>query len=223
MRGKTFAACLVAALAGYLASGATGYAQSLDDKLRAELTAVLAQLHELQNNQATLEAAKASAERERDALKAKLARGGGGPARAVSPAVQAALSDEKAKTSQLTDQLQAAQAESAKYKDAYAQAAQAAQAATAERDRLALQVTAGAAALGDCQTKNIELLRIGRELMSAYEHVGVGQAMARGEPLLGLERAKMERIAEAYGDRLYSAKFDPRAVKPAGAAASATR
>jgi len=217
MRLMPLGICL-AALAALALTSTVAPAQTLDDKLRAELTSVLAQLHDLQNSQSGLVAGKAAAEHERDALKAKLAKAGGG-ARAVSPAVQAALTAEQAKTAQLTDQLQQAQAELANYKDAFAQASQATQQMQAERDRLKVQVSAGGQALADCETKNIQLLTVGREILSAYEHITVAQAMARGEPVLGLERAKLERIAQGYGDQLYGAKFDIRAVKAAPPAA----
>ncbi|MBC7521712.1 MAG: hypothetical protein H7268_11560, partial [Sandarakinorhabdus sp.] len=52
-------------------------ATPLEDRLREQLQATTTQLRDLQAGQATAEAARAAAERERDALKAKL--GGGGP------------------------------------------------------------------------------------------------------------------------------------------------
>ena len=218
MRAPPLALCLIAAVALAGVASTVAPAQTLDDKLRAELTSVLAQLHDLQNNQATLESQKAAAEHERDALKAKLAKGGG--VRAPSPALQGELSAEQAKNTQLTDALQQAQADLAKYKDALSQAAQAAQQTKAERDRLALVADTGTRALANCQAKNVQLLAVGHEILTAYEHIGVGQAIARGEPVLGLERAKLERIAQGYGDELYGAKFDARAVKPAPSSAA---
>ncbi|HZZ90767.1 MAG TPA: hypothetical protein VFE13_20755 [Caulobacteraceae bacterium] len=217
MRLRYLGACGLAALTAYLATSVAAPAQTLDDRLRAQLTSVLAQLHDLQNSQASLEAAKAAAERERDALKAKLAKGGGA-ARAPSPQVQAQLDAERAKSAQLADQLQQAQAEAAKYRDAYSQADQLAQQVRAERDRFSSQAGAGAVALADCQTKNIQLIAIGREILTAYQRGGVLQALAKGEPVFGFERAKLERIAQDYGDQLYGATFDLRTVKPAGLA-----
>jgi chromosome segregation ATPase len=209
MRLRHLGACGLAALAAYLATSVAAPAQTLDDRLRAELTSVLAQLHDLQNSQAALQAAKAAAERDRDALKAKLAKAGGGASRAASAQLSA----------QLADQLQQAQADAAKIKDAYEQAAQLAQQTRAERDRFSSQADSGARALADCQTKNIQLLSIGREILTAYQRVGLGQALAKGEPVFGFERAKLERLAQDYGDQLYSAKFDLRTVKPPSAAA----
>lgn len=225
MRAPPFAICLIAAVALAGAASTVAPAQTLDDKLRAELSSVLAQLHDLQNSQAALQSQKTAAERERDALKAKLAKQGGEAGRrAPSTALQGELSAEQAKNTQLNDALQQAQADLAKYKDALSQAAQATQQTKADRDRLAVQADTGSRALANCQAKNLELLAVGHEILTAYEHIGVGQAIARGEPVLGLERAKLERIAQGYGDELYGAKFDARAVKaaPVSAAPAAT-
>src|SRR5476651_2445566 len=127
MRATPLAFCLLAVVAVVGVTSTAAPAQTLDDKLRAELTSVLAQLHDLQNNQSTLQSQKAAAERERDALKAKLAKQGGGASRAPSPALQGELSAEQAKNTQLSDALQQAQADIAKYKDALSQAAEATQ------------------------------------------------------------------------------------------------
>ena len=200
-----------------LALAGPGHAQSLDDKLRAQLRSVLGQLHDLQNTQATLEAEKAAAEQERDALKAKLAAGGGRAARPApaSSATVAELSQAKADNARLTEAVQQAQAETAKYKDAYAHVVDSGQQVHAERDRFAQDAASATQALAVCETKNIQLVKIGRDVLAAYTKVGVRDALERGEPMIGLKRVRMERIAQDYADKVYEAKFDPRTVKPA--------
>jgi hypothetical protein len=228
MRRSSLAAwsALLAAQA-VLAAGPAG-AQSLDDKLRAQLRTVLGQLHDLQNAQADLQAQKAAAEQERDALKAKLAAGGGRgakPPEARSPALQAELDQAKADNARLTEAMQQAQAETAKYKDAYSKVVESNQQIHAERDLAAQQAQVLTQSLADCETKNIELVKIGRDVLAAYTKVGVGDAMKRGEPMIGLKRVQMERIAQDYGDKVYEAKFDarmsPSRAKPAQASAPA--
>jgi len=199
-----------------------GHAQSLDDKLRAQLRSVLGQLHDLQNAQASLEAEKAAAEQERDALKTKLAAGGPRVARpgAASSAVVAELNQAKADNARLTEAVQQAQAEVNKYKDAYAHVVDSGQQVHAERDRFAQDAASATQALAVCETKNIQLVKIGRDVLAAYTKVGVRDALERGEPMIGLKRVKMERIAQDYADKVYEAKFDPRTVKPPPAAAA---
>ena len=194
-------------------------AQSIEDKLRAQLRTVTAELNDLQNSQQTLQAAKDAAEHERDGFKAKLAAGRG--AQGGAPAASAAaLAQAKAEIAQLTQANTAAQAEIAKYKDAYTKVVDSSQQVHGERDRFAEETAARTQELADCETKNITLVKIGRDVLSAYTRIGVVDALERGEPFIGLKRVKMERIAQDYGDKVYEAKFDPRMVKPAKAAAA---
>jgi hypothetical protein len=205
-----WSALLVAATA--LAAGPAG-AQSLDDKLRAQLRTVLGQLHDLQNAQADLQAQKAAAEQERDALKAKVGTGGRGAKPSAEPrtaALQAELDQAKADNARLTEAVQQAQAETAKYKDAYSKVVESNQQIHAERDLAAQQSASLTQSLADCETKNIELVKISRDVLAAYTKVGVGDALKRGEPMIGLKRVQMERIAQDYGDKVYEAKFDAR-------------
>jgi hypothetical protein len=208
------------ALAAAASLSGAAHAQSLEEKLRAQLRTVLGQLHDLQNTQATLEAEKAAAEQERDALKAKLGAGGAkaGHAAPASAAGEAELKEARAENARLTQALQQAQAETAKYKDAYASVADSNQQVHAERDRLAQDAATATQQLAACETKNIELVKIGRDVLAAYQKLGVRDALARGEPMIGLKRVRMERIAQDLGDKVYEAKFDARLVKPAPAA-----
>ncbi len=220
MSRKRPAAWAALVLAATMSLAGPVHAQSLDDKLRSQLRSVLGQLHDLQNAQASLEADKAAAEQERDALKAKLAAGGAKAPRAAqaSPAVLAELNQAKADNARLTEAVQQAQAEIAKYKDAYAHVVDSNQQVHAERDRLAQESASATQSLAVCETKNIQLVKIGRDVLAAYANVGVKDALERGEPMIGLKRVKMERIAQDYADKVYEAKFDPRTVKPAASA-----
>jgi DNA repair exonuclease SbcCD ATPase subunit len=216
MRSTRLAAWAALSFAAAMALAGPTAAQTLDDKLRAQLRTVLGQLHDLQNNQATLEAEKARAEQERDGLKAKLAAGGGRAPRAAaaSSALQAQLDQAHADNARLTEVNQQAQAEITRYKEAYAKVIETSQEVHAERDRLAQAQAVSTEALAVCETKNIQLVKLGRDVLAAYTKIGVRDALARGEPMIGLKRVKMERIAQDYADKVYEAKFDPRAVKP---------
>ncbi len=185
-------------------------AQSLDNKLRAQLRITLDQLHALQNAQADLQAQKTAAEKERDALKAKGGGGGGAP----SAALKAELDRLRAQNAQLTQTVQQGEAELARYKDAFAQASTAIGQVRAERDQLVRQADLRTQALADCEGKNIRLLTISHEILAAYAKGGVFDSLARREPFVGTARLKLEQAAQDYGDRIYDAKFDPRAVKP---------
>jgi hypothetical protein len=206
---------------GLAAAGPT-QAQTLEEKLRAQLRAALDQLHALQNSQTALEAAKSAAEQERDALKARLASAGAPrtPPRPApeSPAELQKLRDDAARLTKATDD---AEAELGRFRTAYAQVVTSMQQLQAERDRKVQEADAATQTLTACETKNIELVKIGRDVLSAYTKIGVKDALAKGEPMIGLKRLAMERIAQDYGDKVYAAKFDPRAVKTSAAKAPA--
>src|ERR1700744_6290258 len=100
-------------------------AQSSDEALRERLRQVTLQLRQVQDDQATLQAQKASAEHERDDVKKQLA------------AVQAELAHTKHDGTRVA----AVQQDLAKTKDALAQATSSAQQSDTERQKLQTNVT----------------------------------------------------------------------------------
>jgi chromosome segregation ATPase len=184
---------IVAALNVHAAS-----AQTIEDRLRNQLRATVQQLHQLQNDQASLQAQKAAAEQERDALKAQLA----------------AAKTQLSHGGQDRGQVQALAAEVSKYKDAYSQATGTAAQAQADHDKLATGLASAQTLLGACETKNGQLLIVGNEILAAYQKFDFGEALGANEPFVGIERVKLENLAQDFGDRLYDGKFDPRTVRP---------
>jgi uncharacterized protein YPO0396 len=170
-------------------------AQSLEDRLRDQLRSTLNELHEAQDQQAVLQAAKTAAEQERDALKAQLAA-----AKAqVTHAGQSAASS------------RAFEMEIAKYKVAYTQAAGNAQQAKADHDTLQSGLADAQKQLGLCEDKNAALLKLGNEILAAYENFDIGDAVGANEPFIGAKRVELENIAQGFGDRLHDGKFNPGA------------
>ena len=189
---KLFLVALIASAAW--AGGAC--AQTMEDRLRDQLRSTMTQLQQLQDDQASLQAAKAAAEKERDSLKAELA----------SAKVQLA------KAQKQSDKSPEMEAEVAKYRDAYTQATSSAQQTQADRDRLQTSLTGAQTMLAACQAKNEKLLVLGREILDAYSKFGFNAAFFANEPFIGMKRVELENIAQDYGDRLYDGKFDPRTV-----------
>jgi hypothetical protein len=170
-------------------------AQSLEDRLRDQLRSTLNELHQEQDQQTALQAAKTAAEQERDALKAQLA------------AAKAQL----AHAGQSTASSRAFEMEIAKYKDAYTQAAGTAQQAQADHEKLQSGLADAQKQLGLCEDKNTALVKLGNEILAAYEDFDVGDAVGANEPFIGVKRVELENIAQGFGDRLQNGKFDPRA------------
>jgi DNA repair exonuclease SbcCD ATPase subunit len=190
MRKLFFLATFAASLVG------PASAQTLEDRLRKQLQSTMTQLHQMQDDQATLQADKTAAEKERDSLKAELA------------AAKAQL----AKASKQSDKSPELEAETAKFKDAYTQAAGNAKQSQAERDKLQAAFGGAQTLLTACEAKNAQLLTVGRQILDAYARFDFGDAIGANEPFIGTKRVELENLAQDYGDKLYDGKFDPRAV-----------
>lgn len=186
------------ALALMLAS-APAAATELEDRLREQLRAVTTQLRDLQSGQAGAEAGRLAAEKERDALKAKLAGGGG------TPAASRELAAAKSQNAALGSRLGAAEsglAEARTRSDALAARLATATAETAQLRTAAATssatATANAAALTGCTDRNTRLVATGRELVTLHQ-----KRYGNGDfPPLQVLRTKIENEAQAMGDRI---------------------
>jgi hypothetical protein len=62
-----------------------------------------------------------------------------------------------------------------------------------------------------CTARNIQMYRVGQEVIAAYENLDVGDVLASRQPFAAKSRVKLETAAQSFGDRLYDQRFDPRA------------
>lgn len=193
-------------LAGTLASPA--FAQSLEDRLRDQLRSEMNQVQQLQDQQAGLQAEKAAAERERDDLKAQLA------------AAKAQLAHASRSAADVREEA-ALEAQVSQYKNASTQAAATAQQAQADHDKLQAAVADAQKKLGLCQDKNAALLKVGNEILDAYQNFDIGDAVGANEPFIGTKRVELENMAQDFDDQLHAGKFDPNAKTPAPSAPQA--
>lgn len=175
-------------------------AQTMENRLRTQLAAVTAQLHDLQNAQTTLTAQKLSAEHERDQLKDRLA-----------------TAEQRARTVQRQAHPVPAPpaADTANYKQQIDTLTRANATLAAEKDRALKQASSQEADLAACRVKNAEAIKIASELLVAYHSVGIGDLLGRNEPLTGLNRVKFEQLEQEFGDRIYNAQSSAQPVRPA--------
>jgi len=188
---------------------APAFAQSLEDRLRDQLRSTMNELHAAQDQQAALQAQAAAASKERDDLKAELAAAKAQLARAGHNTVSSS----------------ALQADIAKYKDAYTQAlsqasasAQQVKQAQADHDKLQTGVADTQRQLGLCEDKNKALLKVGTEILDAYQKFDLGDAIGAHEPFIGIKRVELENSVQGFDDRLHDGKFDPHAKQPTASA-----
>jgi chromosome segregation ATPase len=198
--GRALPFACIAVLLPLLASSPAS-AQSLEDRLRDQLRSTLNELHALQDQQASLQAQKTTAEQERDALKAQLARTEAQLAHAGASAAT------KAQTQALANEV-------AQYKTAAEQASGTAQQAQADRDKLQTALADAQKQVGICVEKNTRLLKLGNEILDAYQQFDVGEAIAANEPFVSIHRVELENMVQDFDDRLHEGKFDPHAKQP---------
>ncbi|WP_219135880.1 hypothetical protein [Janthinobacterium sp. UMAB-60] len=205
---------LLMLLAGGAAQAQGQKGQSMEERLRAELRNVTAQLQQTRG--------------ELEVLKAK-----GGPAAKATPAAAAApasdglkkelarsqsqLAQERAQREKLAAEqqrgaaaAQEASASLAQYRQASEQLAATGKQIEAERARLDGEVTSQRGALARCEAKNAQLYAAGQEILQAYESLDVLGVMQARQPFAAQSRVKLEQIAQQYGDQLYQGRFDAR-------------
>lgn len=205
MRIPVLVAVLSLAAPSLIGVGAV-QAQTLEDRLRSQLTATTSELRDLKANQAALAAQKASAEQERDALKAELAAA---HAKLAAPAPRQGPSDTdlaKARAEQVAaDQvvLDSAQAENRRLGQQLASL-------QADQERRATELTADADALGICRAKHAQLASVANDLLAAYDHASGARMLLRREPVTGLLRVHVQNTEQSFADRLYDARLDAK-------------
>lgn len=203
-RGRRFAAAVALCAAGLsLASGAR--AESMEERLRAQLRSTTQQLQQLQSEQAQVNAAKAAAEAQRDAaqkelesLRAQLAKSQG---QAEKLAEQQGAVMESAQA-----QVAASHAQLGKFKGAYDELLTLARTKEAERQALARNLSQRDEEVKVCVARNRDMYEAGKEILNAYERISTGDILALKQPFAGKARVKFEEQAQAYGDKLYDAQ-----------------
>lgn len=193
---------------------------SMEERLRAQLRATTTQLQQTQAQLAQLQAAGGNAPAS-DASKKELAD------------LRAQLDAERVRTRQLSEGSAAAHREAQTVADkanvqitqlraAYDELLRRARASEAERQKLAAASTTQQNALEQCEAKNAKLYAVGQEVLNAYESMDVTTVIAARQPFATRSRVKYEQIAQAYGDKLYDGRFDPRAVTTPAPASDAS-
>ena len=190
-------------------------ADSLEGKLREQLRASVQQLRDLQANQASLEAAKKSAEAERDALKAKLASAGKGSR--PSAADQQELARLRSENERLRADARAAAGSRQQATEQQLAAMQAKLDAAVAESKAAQATAASASAVEQdlrwgvttCASRNEQLVKLANDMVADYEKGGSRGFLQRSEPFLKLGKVAQQNQAQLWGDKVYALRFDP--------------
>lgn len=215
-------AALGLALAAVLGAPVTAQAQSMEERLRTELRSVTKQLQQLQSERAQINAAKSTAEAQRDAAQKEIEqlRGQGKQLQQKLEAAQTEAGKLDQVREAAREQVAASQAHAAQVRGAYDELLGMARASEARRNSLETALKASEGLLTMCESKNADMYAAGKELLAAYESFGTGDMLKIRQPFAGKARVLFDEQAQAYGDKLYDAQFIRDARQPPAAAES---
>lgn len=187
-------------------------ANSLEERLRAQLRATAQELQTLQGQYSRAEAARVAAESQQEAAQREIAR-------LRSQLERATQSGEQLRQN-ATRQIEARNDQLAQFRGAYEELLEIARGKEAER--LALQNTLGAREqqLVMCSEKNAQLYDAARDVLAAYEAVTVRDVLRTRQPFAAAARVRFDNLVQQHGDALYEGRFDPR-MQPQAAGQSA--
>jgi chromosome segregation ATPase len=175
----------------WLSSGSRTVADTASEaKLREALRNTMLQLRGAQSDRAALQASQAENEEKLKKLTAQLE----GLNKQVAAAEKTAA-DQQAQLAKFKEALQSWEA-------AYKQAVEIANAKEAARAKLANDVIDLKHRVADQQSRNAAMFRTASEILTRYEHFGLGEALAAREPFVGITRVKLENLVQGYEDKL---------------------
>lgn len=186
-------------------------ADEAEARLRDALRSATVQLRGLEDQQAVLQAKLSVAEKERDAVRDRLAA-----ATAQLAAARKAADDKAA----LADQRAAALAERdaaidrtrgilGQCRSSYQQQVATGQALQEKQAQLNQSMAAESKRAAACEDRNRALYKVAKEILDAYAAVDLADALVTREPFLGLKRVELETLVQDYGDRLLDARIAP--------------
>lgn len=183
-------------------------AQAQSKKDQEQVRRLRQQVQQLQQEQASQQAAAAKAAQDKAAAETELkkAQEEAGAVRASASRRAASLSRELQAATSERDALQAKLAETQAQLDKTTAALALSRSKLAERDeqwtRLDADHKTQSATLAACQAHNVELYKLGSELLTRYQNKGLGEVFATGEPFTQIKRVELENLVEGYRDKL---------------------
>lgn len=191
-------ALVVAAAAAIASPIHSAHADSDTDRVRDALRSATAQMRQLEDQRAALQARLADADREKAAAKAQVdaARA---EVRQTEKQYREAVDEFNKRLAERDEALE-------KWKAAYEQAATVARTRDAERAKFADEATAYKTSTRNCVAKNGLLIKAGHELLGRYQAVTIGDTMVAREPVLGFRRVEIQNLIQDTRDKFLEQK-----------------
>jgi len=197
MRRHTIA--LSVALA--VALPAVARADSEIDRLREALRSATANLRQLEDQRATMQAKQAELEKERDLLK-KQTNALKAQVKELDQANRQAVEEFNQRLAERDQTLE-------KWKLAYEEAANVARAKDAERSKFEQEAKSFKESTKAAEAKNKQLYRVGREILKKYETMDPVDVLAIHEPFIGFKRVEHQNTVQDYTDKILDQKAKP--------------
>ncbi len=177
-------------------------------QLRAALQSATSQIAGLEDQVANLQASQAPNVAMIEALRAQLQKAGGSTG-APAPAKNDAA------VAKLTKELAARNAELGKSRSDEQTTASALSNETAANAALQAQLASLNKGLASCDAKNMQLYKIGNQILDAYSHKDdLFGTIADREPFIGIKRVQLQNIVQDEQDKLYDNQITPGATSP---------
>jgi hypothetical protein len=196
-----------------MAADANAAAAAAEKRLRDTLRSTMLQLRTAEADKIALQAAQAESDQKNKDLTAQLADLG----KKVEALNKQSAADKDAASKEaagLNNRLKDAELEIErlkvsleKWKVGYKQAVDVATTKESQRAALTSQVVVLNRELEDRTAKNIELFKIGSEILTRYEKFGLGTALTAREPFVGTTRVKIQGLVQDYQDKLVDQKI----------------
>ncbi|OAM91041.1 phage major capsid protein [Termitidicoccus mucosus] len=179
---------------------------TMELRLREALRGTTIQLRTAQSENAALQVTQDELAKECDALKkqvAALSRQGEQDRAAAAKELadlKAIVVAQEEKAAQLSGDL-------AKWKDSSEKAAALAREKEQSRAALEIRVAGLERTVADREAKNVELVKLSREILNRLESFGLGDALKAREPFIGAKRVEIQNLVQDYADRVMDNKY----------------
>ncbi|MEO8206343.1 MAG: phage major capsid protein [Chthoniobacterales bacterium] len=193
-----------------IAAGAVHAAeeQDIEAKLREGLKNTMLQLRDAQNKMAVLQTTQVENEQKIKSLTTQ-----------IDTLNKQAMADKNTYTNMTAElnakieqqglTLQGYEAAIQKWKKSYGEVTLLAQKKESERAILAARVIKLDRQVADQQIKNIQMHKLGIEVLDRYEKFGLGDAVLAREPFTGITRVKFQNLIQDYQDKLADQRIKP--------------
>jgi len=188
-------------------------ANAAEAKLRATLKTTMLQLRTEQTERATLQAAQTASEAKIKELTAKVETLTKNAAKDQESSKKT-IDELSTRATSLDAQLAKLTETLDKWKAGYAKAVEVARAKETERAKLSDENSVLKAQVRDHKASNMDLFKLGNEILTRYEKFSVGEALAAREPFTGVTRARLETYVQDSRDKLQDQRIKPEPTKP---------